>query len=174
MAEGVFYLYQCWIARAASFQCSRSLICSVRPEPHTLTAAGAVKRCGSGAKPAVQNKQLRKNKCCGAASFWCGSGWKILMREPEPHLVAATAPPKWCGSGSTTLEKTVPPPRFETCLLCWTSVRSRSCRSRIALPLRLRLHPMMWLDAAPYGSSSCIVNTAFQFFFTLNSILQNL
>jgi hypothetical protein len=32
---------------------------------------------------------------------------------------------------------------------------------------------MMWLDAAPYGSSSCIVNTAFQFFFTLNSILQN-
>jgi hypothetical protein len=31
----------------------------------------------------------------------------------------------------------------------------------------------MWLNAAPYGSSSCIVNTAFQFFFTLNSILQN-
>jgi hypothetical protein len=24
---------------------------------------------------------------------------------------------------------------------------------------------MMWLDAAPYGSSSCIVNTAFQFFY---------
>jgi hypothetical protein len=35
--------------------------------------------------------------------------------------------------------------------------------SRIAL--QLLLHPMMWLDAAPYGSSSCIVNTAFQFFF---------
>jgi hypothetical protein len=29
-------------------------------EPHPLSAAGAVKRCGSGAKPDVQNRTIKK------------------------------------------------------------------------------------------------------------------
>jgi hypothetical protein len=39
---------------------SRSCILSVQPEPHPFSAAGAVKRCGSGAKPGVQNRKIKK------------------------------------------------------------------------------------------------------------------
>jgi hypothetical protein len=34
----------------------------VRPEPHLLTAAGAVKKCSSGAKPDVQNRMIKKKQ----------------------------------------------------------------------------------------------------------------
>jgi hypothetical protein len=58
---------------------------------------------------------------------------------------------------------------FETCFLCKHKFEA-GCVGAASL----RLHPLMLLDAAPYGFSSCIVNTAFSLFFSLSSILQNL
>jgi hypothetical protein len=112
MAEGVFY------AGAASFQCSRSRILSVRPEPHPLTAVGAVKRCGSGAKPGVQNRTIKKKQDLRSRI--------ILMRLRVKNFDAGAGGASRSGYGSTkmmrlgstTMEKTVPLPRFETCLLC--------------------------------------------------------
>jgi hypothetical protein len=54
MAEGVYYLN-----RVVEEPEPHIL---VRPEPHSLTAVGAIKRCGSGAKPDVQNRTLKKKQ----------------------------------------------------------------------------------------------------------------
>jgi hypothetical protein len=75
----------------------------VRPEPHPLTAAGAVKKCSFGAKPDVQNKRIKKKQVLRSRIKNPGENlmrlWsrqsrnKILTRrqsrEPRKHNAAA-------------------------------------------------------------------------------------
>jgi hypothetical protein len=83
---------------------SRSCILSVRPEPHPLTVAGAVKRCGSGAKPDVQNRTIKKKQELRSriilmrlwvTKFWCGSRSSISLRLRLHQNDAAPAPQHW-------------------------------------------------------------------------------
>jgi hypothetical protein len=58
----------------------------VRPEPHPLTAAGAVKKCSSGAKLDVQNRTIKKKQVLRSGIknpdenvMWLQSRIKILI-----------------------------------------------------------------------------------------------
>jgi hypothetical protein len=58
----------------------------VRPEPHPLTVAGAVKKCSSGAKLDVQNRTIKKKQVLRSGIknpdenvMWLQSRIKILI-----------------------------------------------------------------------------------------------
>jgi hypothetical protein len=82
-------------SRSRILQCSRSRIFSVQPEPHPLTAAGAVKRCGSGAKPDVQNRTIKKKQVLRSRI--------ILMRFQVKKFDAGAGAASCCGYGSTKM-----------------------------------------------------------------------
>jgi hypothetical protein len=65
----------------------------VWPEPQPLTAAGAVKRCGSGAKPDVQNRMIKKKQVLRI----------ILMRLRVKIFDAGARAASRCGYGSTKM-----------------------------------------------------------------------
>jgi hypothetical protein len=67
----------------------------VRPEPQPLTAAGAVKRCRSGAKPDVQNKTIKKKQVLRSRI--------ILMQLRVKNFDAGTGAASHCGYGSTKM-----------------------------------------------------------------------
>jgi hypothetical protein len=57
----------------------------VLPEPHLLTAAGAVKRCSSGAKPDVQNRTIKKKQVLRSRIKNPGKNVDAAPEPPEPH-----------------------------------------------------------------------------------------
>jgi hypothetical protein len=58
----------------------------VRPEPHPLSAAGVVKRCGSGAKPNVQNRTIKKKTSVAEPHHVDAAPGKIFDAAPASTL----------------------------------------------------------------------------------------
>jgi hypothetical protein len=54
----------------------------VQPEPHSLSAAEAVKRCGSGTKPDVQNRTIKKKQVLRVA----GKNFDAALAAPDSTL----------------------------------------------------------------------------------------
>jgi hypothetical protein len=69
----------------------------VRPEPHPLTAAGALKRCSSSAKPDVQNRTIKKKQVLQSRIMLMRLGVKNF--DAGARAGAASR----CGYGSTKM-----------------------------------------------------------------------